>query len=77
MDKNDLIVLGVAGVAVYMILRSGGVFSKQAAAVNVNQAFHSNWDALLKLAESPQYNWSNDESGAKFSATGADVRARR
>ena len=70
MKNDELIVLALAGIAVFLIVKSGGITLPKAsggAALNVDL-----WSAPWY-----DYNYQNDEDGAKFSATGADVRARR
>lgn len=62
MKTEDIAVLGLAGVAVYLILKTGGAFNP----------------AQPPLQVSPQsYSYHGDIDGMLFSATGADVRARR
>lgn len=78
MDKEEIIVLALAGVAVFMILKAGGVMKSTAAATSTPDAgFLRNWDTVMREAAAPDYVYDNDETGALFSATGADVRARR
>lgn len=65
MKKQDLMIVGLAGVAVYLILKRGGVLGAQQQAARPVTVWYSD------------YNYANDANGLRFSATGADVRARR
>jgi hypothetical protein len=61
MKTEDIAVLALAGVAVYLILKKGGVIG-QAKAVQVSPG---------------EWSYNAGADGALFSASGADIRARR
>jgi len=66
-SKEEIIVLALAGVAVLLILKSGGV--KMPTAGGMKTEVSNPLDG--------GYQYYDDEGGAIFSATGADIRARR
>jgi len=66
MGKEEIIVLALAGVAVLLILKAGGVKMPTVAVMKTEVS-----DPL-----DGGYRYYGDEDGAIFSATGADIRAR-
>lgn len=65
MKTKDLMIVGLAGVAVYLILKNGGAFAARSTATKPLTVWYGS------------YNYAGDEAGNLYSATGADVRARR
>jgi hypothetical protein len=79
MKTDEIMILAVAGLAAYMVLKTGGVLGTGALklpGLTNKSAFETAWDSFTSQPWYT-YNYANDASGSKFSATGADVRARR